>query len=79
MAARAQPLAQGEAGAMNEDELNLADLKDIEEALIEAHQALMRAMVGLGAGERERFIFKVGFARGRLERVTKRIYRKADA
>ena len=79
MAARAQPLAQGVAGAMNEDELNLADLKDIEEALIEAHQALMRAMVGLGAGERERFIFKVGFARGRLERVTERIYRKADA
>jgi hypothetical protein len=67
-------------GVVNsEDEHNLADLKDIEEALIEAHQALMRAMVGLGAGERERFIFKVGFARGRLERVTERIYRKADA
>jgi hypothetical protein len=66
---------------MNEsdDELNLADLKDIEEALIEAHQALTRAMIGVGAGERERFVFKVGFARGRLSRITDRIYRKADA
>jgi len=58
-----------------EDEANLADLKEVEAALIEAHQALTRAMVGVGvAGERERFVFKVGFARGRLSRISSRIY-----
>jgi hypothetical protein len=59
-----------------EDDLqNLADLKEVEAALIEAHQALTRAMAGLGgAGERERFVFKVGFARGRLSRISSRIY-----
>jgi hypothetical protein len=58
-----------------DDEANLADLKDAEAALIEAHQALTRAMVGLGgAGERERFVFKLGFARGRLSRVSSRIF-----
>ena len=54
---------------------NLADLKDVEAALIEAHQALTRAMAGIGGtGERERFVFKVGFARGRLLRISSRIY-----
>jgi len=58
------------------DRLNLAELKEVEAALIEAHQALTRAMVGLGgAGERERFVFKVGFARGRLLRISERITR----
>jgi hypothetical protein len=63
-----------------EDEANLADLKDAEAALIEAHQALTRAMVGLGGGaaDREKFIFKVGFARGRLSRVSDRIYRGGE-
>jgi hypothetical protein len=63
-----------------DDRLNLADLKEVEAALIEAHQALTRAMVGLGGtGERERFVFKVGFARGRLSRVSERIYRGEEA
>jgi hypothetical protein len=64
------------------DELNLADLEEVEAALIEARQALVRAMMAPlvpGRGEREKFVFKVGFARGRLERVADRIYRKADA
>jgi hypothetical protein len=61
-----------------DDTMNLADLKDVEAALIEAHQALTRAMVGLGGpGERETFVFKVGFARGRLSRVSERITRAA--
>ena len=60
-----------------EDEANLADLKEVEAALIEAHQALTRAMVGVGvAGERERFVFKVGFAGGRLSRISSRIYQR---
>jgi hypothetical protein len=64
----------------DDDRQNLADLKDIEAALIEAHQALTRAMVGFGgAGERERFVFEVGFARGRLGRVVERIDRVQEA
>jgi hypothetical protein len=58
-----------------DDWQNLADLKEVEAALIEAHQALTRAMAGRGGtGERERFVFKVGFAGGRLSRVCSRIY-----
>jgi hypothetical protein len=62
------------------DQANLDDLKDAEEALIEARQALARAMAGLGGGreEREKFIFKVGFARGRLSRITSRIYEAGE-
>ena len=67
---------------MNEsdDQLNLADLEEIEAALIDAHQALTKAMVGLGVrAEREKFVFKVGFARGKLSRITERIYRVEQA
>lgn len=68
------------AGAVrDDDEDNLEDLKDAEAALIKAHQALTRAMAGVGPlgerRERQDFVFQVGFARGRLSRVTGRIYR----
>jgi hypothetical protein len=60
-------------------EQSLADLKDAEAALIEARQALVRAMSGFGGqAERERFIFKVGFARGRLEGISSRIHQAGE-
>ena len=61
-----------------DDKVNLDDLKEIEEALIKAHQALARAMAGLGQHERELFIFQIGWARGRLTRISERIYRGGD-
>jgi hypothetical protein len=57
------------------DRENLADLQDVIEALKEAEQALEAVIDGVGRGEREKFVFKVGFARGRLSLVTDRIYR----
>ena len=57
-----------------DDKANLADLFDVEQAMIEAHQALTRAMVGHGPHERENFVYYVGVARGRLSRVINRIY-----
>lgn len=66
-----------------DDDANLEDLREAEEALIKAHQALNRAMLGIGgaaAGKRarEHFIFKVGFAHGKLSRVTERIDRAGE-
>jgi hypothetical protein len=58
-----------------DDHANLEALKDIEAALIEARQALVRAISGLDpVANRERFIFRIGFARGRLSRVSDRIH-----
>lgn len=57
-----------------DDKASLDDLKDVERAMIEARQALTRAMVGLGPRERESFVFHVGVAHGRLSRVISRIY-----
>jgi hypothetical protein len=60
---------------VSELEGNLQDVEDVLAALIEARHALTRVIAGLGApGDRETFIFKVGFARGRLSRVSERIY-----
>jgi hypothetical protein len=56
-----------------DDNANLDDLRDIERAVMEARHALIRAMAGLGRGERETFIFHLGFARGRLFRITSRL------
>ena len=64
-----QPHARAE-----DDKANLDDLKEVERAMIEARQALIKAMAGLGRHERETFIFHVGFARERLARVSSRIY-----
>lgn len=57
-----------------DDKATLDDLKDVERAMIEASQALTRAMVGLGPREREAFIFHVGSAKRRLERISDRIH-----
>lgn len=64
---------------IEDDQANLADLTEIIKALDEAQDALMLAMQGRGEGEREKFIFKVGFARGRLSKVSQRIYGGLDA
>lgn len=61
-----------------DDKATLDDLKDIERAMIDARQALTRAMVGIGPREREAFIFHIGFAKGRLSRITDRISRLTD-
>lgn len=61
------------------DQANMDDLKDIEAALIEARQALARVMSGIGGtADREKFVFQVGFARGRLSRVSDRIYKGGE-
>jgi hypothetical protein len=57
-----------------DDKASLDDLHQVERALIEARHALTRAMVGHGPRERESFIFNIGFARGRLQRVAERIF-----
>ena len=57
-----------------DDKQTLDDLHQIERAVIEARQALTRAMVGHGQRERESFIFNIGFARGRLQHIVERIY-----
>jgi hypothetical protein len=46
------------------------DRKDIEDAF----RALEDALTALEAGDREMFVFKIGYARGRLSRVSDRIY-----
>jgi hypothetical protein len=58
------PHAQAE-----DDDLNLFDLGEAIEALESARDALRK-----GQDAREKFIFDVGFARGRLARVSDRIY-----
>lgn len=62
----------------DDDQQNLADLHQVELAVIEAQEALKRAMVGHGPKARELFAFKVGFARDRLLRVVNRIYPAKD-
>jgi hypothetical protein len=46
------------------------DRKDVEDAL----RALEDALRALEAGDKEQFVFEIGFARGRLSRVSERIY-----
>jgi hypothetical protein len=58
-----------------DDQQNLADLKEARAALEMADEALRKAVEGQGQGQREMFVFHVGWARGRLSRVTDRIYR----
>jgi hypothetical protein len=57
-----------------DDRANLDDVTGAIQALEEAQDALLAAMTGKGPAEREKFVFKVGFARGRLSRVSSRIY-----
>ena len=57
-----------------DDKASLDDLKEIERAVIAARHSLISAMVGQGQSARESFIFHIGFARGRLSRVSSRIY-----
>jgi hypothetical protein len=52
---------------------NLNDIVDAVEALTAALEALKAARAGGGPGERERFVFQIGYARGRLSRVSDRI------
>jgi hypothetical protein len=61
-----------------DDKMNLADIREARGALEAAEEGLRKAMEGQGQDERERFIFHVGFARGRLARVSERIYRGCD-
>jgi hypothetical protein len=64
-----------------DDKASLDDIAEVEIALMEARHALTKAMTGLGGrSEREEFVYKIGFARGRLARVSSRIYgERADA
>ena len=54
-----------------DDVENLNDLGDVVKALTEAVDALRD-------GNREMFVFHVGFARGRLSRVSDRIYKGGE-
>jgi hypothetical protein len=60
------------------DQQNLADLKDVAQAVEHALAALKSAMVGGPPGNREAFIFQVGYARGRLSRISSRIYQAGE-
>ena len=60
------------------DKQNFDDLREIRAVLEMAEEALRKAMEGQGQGQREMFIFHVGWARGRLSRVTERIFRPGD-
>ena len=63
----------------DDDKANLADLHQVELAVIDAQDALReRPWVGHGPKARELFAFKVGFARDRLMRVVNRIYPAKD-
>jgi hypothetical protein len=57
-----------------DDKGNLQDLHSAEQALIKAKHALQAAMVGQGPRKRDEFVFNVGVARGRLSRISSRIY-----
>lgn len=53
------------------DRLNIADLED-------AIKAVEAALEAIQAGEHEKFVFQVGFARGRLSRLSARIYEAGE-
>ena len=55
------------------DRQNLEDLQDVAEAIEEALEASQAVLAGGSQAERERLVFYVGFARGRLTRVSDRI------
>ena len=59
---------------LDEDKLNLDDVRDVRSALEIALEALRKSMEGHGPEHREQFIFQIGFAIGRLGRVQARIY-----
>jgi hypothetical protein len=61
-----------------DDKLNLADVMAVADAAGRAEEALAKAMVGGGQGEREQFVYEIGFARGRLSRISDRILGKKD-
>jgi hypothetical protein len=54
-------------------EANLDDVREARDALADAVEALKGAMRHGQPSSRETFLFKLGFARGRLLRVTQRI------
>lgn len=58
---------------MSDDE-NLVDLRDAIEALKKAQTSLEFSLTHVGPRSRDAFIFQVGFARGRLSRISARIY-----
>jgi hypothetical protein len=63
---------------LSDDVENLNDIGDVVEALTAAVEALKAARAGLYPSGREQFIFQIGFARGRLSRVSERIYKAGE-
>jgi len=59
--------------ARAEDKLNLVDVMAVADAVGRAEEALAKAMAGGGQDERDRFVYAVSFALGRLMRVRSRI------
>jgi hypothetical protein len=58
---------------------NLDDLIEILTALEAAKFALLQTMDGKGGRTaHERFAFKIGFARGRLSRISSRLYEAGE-
>jgi hypothetical protein len=60
--------------ALDDDRTNLFEVRDVILALEIALEALRKVMEGRGPEQREQFVFQIGFARGRLQRVCDRIY-----
>ena len=62
------------------DDLDVADVTYSIHALKQAQDALLEAMMGIDeAGERERALFHIGRAQGRLRRISARIYNEEEA
>ena len=57
----------------DDERQTLFDLSDVRVTLNDAQEALRKAMAG-DIAERQKFMFKLGFARGTLERVCARHY-----
>ena len=62
-----------------DDQINASDLTETAFSIEEAQKALRMAMEGKGPEARDQFVFHIGFALGKLHRISNRIYRRDDA
>jgi hypothetical protein len=54
------------------DEASLDELREVRDALAEAIESLKTAMRGAHPSVREKYVYKLGFAYGRLRRIIER-------
>jgi chaperonin GroEL (HSP60 family) len=56
------------------DDTNLDELREVRDAIADAIEALKTAMRGSHPSVREKYVFKLGFAYGRLRRIIERAH-----